>query len=110
MVARQRITLAGFAIMYFGDETAHLSLLAVEPAFQRKRLGRQLVHWLESSAMVAGIFLVNLEVRECNHGARCFYRRLGYQETGRLRRYYNGAEDAVRLSHDLRIDRVQSAI
>lgn len=109
LVARHSIPLTGFAIMYFGDEAAHLNLLAVEPAYQRKRLGKQLVRWLESSAMVAGIFVVNLEVRACNHGARRFYRGLGYRETGLLQCYYDGAEDAVRLSHDLRIDRIQNA-
>lgn len=110
LVARLEQRIIGFAIMYFGDETAHLNLLAVEPAYQRARLGKRLVRWLESSAMVAGTFVVNLEVRACNHGARRFYRRLGYRETGWLSRYYNGTEDAVRLSHDLQIDRTQNAI
>ena len=99
--------LIGFAIMYFGQDTAHLNLLAVDTAYQRCGLGQRLVHWLEKSAVVAGTFIISLEVRERNYVARRFYRRLGYEETGRLSRYYGGSEDAVRMSHDLRLYRME---
>ncbi|MEO8444553.1 MAG: GNAT family N-acetyltransferase, partial [Gammaproteobacteria bacterium] len=39
--------LAGFAIMHFGDDIAHLNLLAVGSRWQRRGLGRRLVDWLE---------------------------------------------------------------
>jgi len=32
--------LAAFAIMHFGDEVAHLNLLAVAPDYRRQGLGR----------------------------------------------------------------------
>jgi len=95
--------LAGFAIMHFGDEAAHLNLLAVEPAYQRRGIGRYLVNWLEESAITAGTFMVSLEVRADNIGALNFYRELGYQETGLIPDYYSGMCDAALLARDLSV-------
>jgi len=104
LAARDRRRLAGFAIMEFYDEHAHLSLLAVQPGYQRLGIGRQLVEWLESSARVAGTFAIQLELRASNAGARRFYERLGYRETGRKPAYYGGREDALRMLHDLAVN------
>jgi ribosomal-protein-alanine N-acetyltransferase len=94
--------LAAYAIMHFGDDIAHLNLLAVDSRWQRRGLGRRLVEWLEQSAMTAGTFTLCLEVRARNPVAQLFYRELGFEETGRVPRYYSGREDAIRLSRDLR--------
>ena len=91
-----------FAIMHFGDETAHLNLLAVEPEYQRIGVGRRLVVWLEESALTAGITRINLELRAGNHAAQQFYRSLGYHETGVVPGYYRGLESAIRMAHPLR--------
>jgi ribosomal-protein-alanine acetyltransferase len=101
LAARDRRRLAGFAIMEFYDEHAHLSLLAVQPGFQKRGLGRQLLEWLEASARTAGIFTVQLELRAANDAARRFYERLGYREVGRRPAYYAGREDALRMRHEL---------
>ena len=102
LTAQTRHRPVGFAIMYFGDEAAHLNLLCVERDKQRHGVGRMLVSWLEQSAVVAGTFDVNLEVRASNNKARLFYRALGYHELGEVPGYYNGIEDAIRMAHDLR--------
>src|SRR5215217_2288044 len=77
LVARAGDNLAGFAIMRYGDDDAHLDLLAVAPFYRRAGVGRQLVLWLEKCAVVAGIFNVALELRAKNEGAQLFYERLG---------------------------------
>ena len=101
VTARDRGLIAGFAIMEFLDQDAHLSLLAVRPGYRQRGVGRRLLDWLESSARTAGIFLVRLELRESNDGARHFYAKLGYREVGKRRAYYSGREDAVLMTHDL---------
>lgn len=95
-------TLAGFAIMHFGDDIAHLNLLAVDSRWQRRGLGRRLVEWLEQTAITAGTFSLCLEVRARSPVAQLFYREMGFTETGRVPRYYSGREDALRLTKDLR--------
>jgi len=101
LLARAEGRVAGFAVMYFGSEEAHLNLLAVGPAYRRAGLGRRLVVWLEQSALVAGISVVYLEVRASRVGAQTFYRRLGYRCIGRVSGYYRGREAAIQMAHDL---------
>jgi ribosomal-protein-alanine N-acetyltransferase len=93
--------IAGFAIMRYGDDDAHLDLLAVTPRFRRLGVGRQLLEWLEKCAVVAGIFSVALEVRALNDGAQLFYKRMGYRTLVQLPGYYQGIEAALRMGRDL---------
>ncbi len=101
ITARDARRLAGFAIMEFLDDRAHLSLLAVQPGYQRMGVGRGLLEWLHASARTAGTFLVHVEVRAGNEPAMAFYKRLGFHEAGARRGYYGGREDAVRMACDL---------
>jgi ribosomal-protein-alanine acetyltransferase len=103
LTARDGEHLAGFAIMQFGDERAHLSLLAVRPDCQRQGVARRLLQWLTESALTAGIASIHLELRETNLGARRFYLRQGYAETGRIPGYYRGVETSVRMQREIRI-------
>jgi ribosomal-protein-alanine N-acetyltransferase len=103
LTARVEGVLVGFAIMHFKDDEAHLNLLAVEPGYRRAGIGRSLLCWLEESAVVAGIFLISLEVRADNSEALKFYADLGYQETGLIPRYYDDRFDAALLARDLRV-------
>ncbi|MSQ48675.1 MAG: GNAT family N-acetyltransferase [Deltaproteobacteria bacterium] len=93
---------AGFAIMQFYEEDAHLNLFAVDPQYRRCGIGRKLLLWLEETARVGGIFTINLEVRADNFGGRAFYRALGYHEVRTIPGYYSGREAAIRMTRDLR--------
>ncbi len=94
--------IAGFAVMKFDLDHAHLNLLAVQPIARRQGIARALLNWLEKTAMIAGICTISLEVRAQNRGGRNFYAALGYQELARLPRYYSGRETAYRLRKTLR--------
>jgi len=109
LAARLHGCLGGFAIMQFGDDRAHLNLLAVDSAHQRRGLGRRLMVWLHESALVAGTFLLTLELRATNTSARRFYEALGYRADGVTPGYYQGREDALRMSLDLRVGRSLTA-
>lgn len=103
LVAREQRSLVGFAVMQFGEISAHLGLLGVVPSRHRNGVGRRLLNWLERSAAIAGTFLVQLEVRESNQVARDFYASLGYREVGLVRGYYQGCESAVQMNRDLTV-------
>src|SRR2546426_5643948 len=75
VVVRQGDSLVGFAIMKYGEEEAHVLLLAVHPAHRRKGAGSTLLSWLEATARVAGIDLIRLEARAQNAGAISFYQK-----------------------------------
>ena len=102
LAAHAQAVLAGFAIMDFGDERAHLVLLAVHPLQRRRGIGRALVEWLLESARTAGMASIHLELRAGNEAARRFYRALGFAETVLMPRYYGGREAAMRMIRVLR--------
>jgi [ribosomal protein S18]-alanine N-acetyltransferase len=103
IVARRERHVAAFAIMHFGDDVAHLNLLAVAPEHRRQGIGSQLMDWLTTTAIEAGVFRINLEVRTQNEAARSFYERLGFAQLGLVQGYYQGREAALRMSRRLEI-------
>jgi ribosomal protein S18 acetylase RimI-like enzyme len=108
LTARSGAKLTGFAIMRYRDDTAHLNLLAVDPAYRRQGVGRRLIEWLEETALTAGTFVIGLELRESNEAARAFYRALGYRELGQIAGYYQGVEAAIRMVRDVRASCAQT--
>ena len=109
IVAVREADRAGFAIMKYGDEEAHLVLLAVTPEHGRRGVGSAMVDWLEASARIAGIARVTLEARAGNAAARSFYEQLGYTSTQLLPGYYIGRETSVRMVKHLHLERTGAA-
>jgi ribosomal protein S18 acetylase RimI-like enzyme len=97
----------GFAIMEFGDERAHLVLLAVRPSNRRSGIGQRMLDWLLDSARCAGIASIHLELRASNDAARRFYRAMGFYETVLVPGYYRSGEGrkegALRMLRVLRV-------
>jgi [ribosomal protein S18]-alanine N-acetyltransferase len=105
LTARYGATTAGFAIMRYGDDVAHLNLLAVDPAHRRRGVARKIMMWLEETALTAGTFIIGLELRATNEAALAFYATLGYRELGRVSGYYQGIESAIRMARGVRTSR-----
>ena len=103
VTARDGTPLGGFAILQFGEERAHLSLLAVRPEYRRQGVARRMLLWLTESALTAGIASIHLELRETNLDARGFYLDQRFAETVRIPGYYRGGETAVRMLRDIRV-------
>jgi ribosomal-protein-alanine N-acetyltransferase len=101
IAARAGDRIAGFGIMRYGDDDAHLDLLGVDHHYRRGGVGRRLVEWLEKPALVAGISAVFLEVRARNRAGQAFYERLGYRKLARIAGYYEGRESAIRMGREL---------
>lgn len=100
-VAHEADLLVGFGIMHYGDEKAHLSLLAVHPARREHGVGGKLLDWLEACARTAGCERIEAEARADNQGALAFYGLRGFRRFGTLRGYYEGRIDAFRLAKSL---------
>ena len=105
--AGARGAITGFAIMEFGDERAHLVLLAVRPSHRRLGIGQRLLEWLVESARVAGMASIHLELRSNNDAARRFYRAMSFYETVLVPGYYRSGEGrkegALRMLRVLRV-------
>lgn len=101
IVATHGRRIVGFASMHYREERAHLLLLAVANDWQRRGIGSALWRWLETTALVAGVRFIHLEVRERNRAAQRFYRALGFTAEETVRGYYRGVESAVRMRCEL---------
>jgi ribosomal-protein-alanine N-acetyltransferase len=97
VVAKDSRGLAGFGIMIYREQTAHLCLFAVRPDSRRRGVGSALLAWLERVAQVAGVQRLSLEARHDNAVAIAFYREHGYRTAGVIAGMYQGVEDGVRL-------------
>jgi ribosomal-protein-alanine N-acetyltransferase len=103
IVVREGEMLAGFAIMKYREEDAHLLLMAVHPLRRRQGVAAALLDWLEVTARVAGIASIRVEARETNFAARQFYGKHGYRQVELVRGYYENRDDAVVLKRLLRV-------
>lgn len=73
-----------------------LENIVVAPEVRGQGVGRRLMEALLARADQANSHSVFLEVRESNAPARGLYEKLGFQQTGRRRCYYNNPlEDAI---------------
>jgi ribosomal-protein-alanine N-acetyltransferase len=96
--------IAGFGIMFYADDDAHLLLFAVRPEFQRCGIGSALLLWLEQAARSAGASRIRVEARRDNEGARNFYSEHGYHERAIRPGMYSGLVAGLRLEKWLRAE------
>ena len=87
------IGMTGFWLI--ADE-AHISTLAVHPAWRRYGLGEWLLLHLLEQAQALGAIVATLEVRPSNQAALRLYQKYDFQEQGRRVHYYSdNGEDAL---------------
>lgn len=90
--------MAAFAITQVVLDEATLFNIAVDPAWQRQGLGRQLLEHLIGELEKRGVLTLWLEVRASNTAAIALYESLGFNEATIRRNYYptaQGREDAI---------------
>ncbi|MEZ2231137.1 ribosomal protein S18-alanine N-acetyltransferase [Microcoleus sp.] len=89
-------TLIGIGCLWAILEEAHIIMLAIHPQFQRQGLGQALLLALLKSAGDRQLERSTLEVRESNLAAVSLYKKFGFKEAGRRKRYYEDTgEDAL---------------
>lgn len=76
----------------------HINSLAVDPAWRRRGIARQLLHYVIAESTAGGASSATLEVRASNEPARRLYEGLGFHVEGVRRDYYRDPrEDALIL-------------
>ena len=95
-------TLAGFAASHYVMDEAELRNMAVDPAYQRQGIGRELLAEATRRLAEQGVTWIYLEVRASNISAQKFYYSAGFTLRSRRMDYYNNPrEDALVLSLDI---------
>lgn len=91
-----RPMLIGVGCLWAILEEAHIIMLAIHPSFQRQGLGQALLLALLKSAHDRQLERSTLEVRDSNLAAVSLYKKFGFKEAGRRKRYYEDTgEDAL---------------
>lgn len=90
----------GYVLASLRKDAGHILSIAVKRDFRRRGIGSELMRGILEVFYRKGIRRVDLEVRESNHSALEFYRKLGFQEKGLIKGYYRDGDDAVMMSRD----------
>ena len=89
--------LIGMGCLWAILDEAHITILGIDPDYQRLGLGRWLLTHLLRSASDRGLTHATLEVRESNQIAIALYQSFGFRVAGERRRYYDDDESALIL-------------
>jgi len=82
--------------MWLVLDEAHVTNVAVHPAYRGRHIGRALMLELIRRAKARGATRMTLEVRPSNTVARSLYKSLGFVEKGIRKKYYqDNKEDAI---------------
>lgn len=107
MIAEGEGGIAGFAIVAVraerGARIGHIVTLDVDPARRRHGVGKLLMDALMERCREDGAAVMRLEVAVDNESAIRFYRRLGFEATGRIRGFYMGKLDALVMERGLAV-------
>lgn len=96
LVARLRRHVLGYLGMFHNQTDAHVTTIAVDPAWQRRGIGTRLLVAAARAAVERGCHNLTLEVRVSNDGAQDLYRRFGFVPAGVRAAYYpDNREDAL---------------
>lgn len=92
-LARGRATgqAVGFSLTRSVADETELLLIAVDPAHQRRGIGRLLLDDFVEQARAQGTQRAHLEVRDGNQ-AMTMYRDAGFAQVGRRRKYYHAPD------------------
>lgn len=95
VVEEENRAVAYVSLRFVLDE-GYLNNIAVLPDYRRRGYARALLNTLADEARELGLSFLTLEVRAGNEPAKALYRSLGYEMTGRRRRFYRDpVEDAL---------------
>ncbi len=95
LVGEQEDGPAGFCILSIGDGVGEVVAVAVDPLWQGRGIGRQLMQAIVEDARGMGLRLLILKTATRNLSAQGMFRRIGFEETGRVAGYYAGGQSAI---------------
>jgi [ribosomal protein S18]-alanine N-acetyltransferase len=106
VAARVEGLVVGYAGLMYSLDEAHVTTIAVDPAWHRHKIGSRLLANLAWASRSYGAQHLTLEVRVSNLGAQAMYHRFGFETEGLRKNYYAETnEDALIMwAHDIDTD------
>ena len=95
-LAEELEQIVGYAGMWMMVDDAHVTTIAVDPAYRGEGIGELLIVDLIDHASLLGASTVTLECRVSNAVAQALYRKYTFRNAGIRKRYYSDdGEDAL---------------
>lgn len=95
-IARADEQIVGYCGMWVILDEAHITTIAVDPAFRGMHVGERLLVGLIDASVERGARWMTLEVRRSNLTAQKLYKKYGFREIGTRKGYYSdNREDAI---------------
>lgn len=101
IVAENQKQILGYAIGFVDKNIARIDSIAVDPKYQRKKIGQSLTKYLLADFNKNKAKFIKLEVRTTNQPAIKFYQKFGFKITKTLKKYYRDAAPAYLMKKDL---------
>jgi len=96
VVARVGGAVVGYAGLMLTGDDAHVTTIAVDPEWQRHKIGTRLLAFLARESLRRGARNLTLEVRVSNQPAQGMYLQFGFKPAGIRKGYYQETnEDAL---------------
>ncbi|MGH2739975.1 MAG: ribosomal protein S18-alanine N-acetyltransferase [Actinomycetota bacterium] len=106
LVALAAGEVVGYGGMMWHGEECHITTLAVDPEWRRRKVGSRVLHVLVVRARELGADSISLEVRTANWPAQRMYGQFGFRPIGVRKGYYQETgEDALIMW----VDEIRSA-
>jgi ribosomal-protein-alanine N-acetyltransferase len=88
VVARHEGEVVGYAGMMFTGLEAHITNIAVDPAYHGRKIGSRLLFSIVTEAIARGAKVFSLEVRVSNQPAQRMYEKFGFKTMNVRKGYY----------------------
>ncbi|HEY9701996.1 MAG TPA: ribosomal protein S18-alanine N-acetyltransferase [Allocoleopsis sp.] len=85
--------LIGITCCWLILDEAHITLLGIHPDYRQQGLGKHLLKVLLDTAKNKGILRATLEVRISNEVAIALYHKLGFNDVGLRKNYYQNPDE-----------------
>ena len=118
-VARVEGFVIGYAGLMMSADEGHITTIAVDPNWQRRKIGTRLLLVAAREAIRRGARALTLEVRMSNRAAQELYRAFGFRPAGVRKNYYAEtnedalvmwAEDVDSTDYRLRLAAIEARI
>ena len=96
-MVKNRFSVVGLGCHWEIVDESHITVLAIDPVYHRRGLGRWLLIHLLEDACRRQLQRATLEVRASNSRALALYESFGFEALGTRKRYYPDGEDALIL-------------
>ncbi len=90
----------GFIGMWNISGEGNITNVAVHPDFRRQGIGEILVNEMIAFLEKNKLLFLTLEVNEKNFSAYSLYKKCGFYEIGRRKKYYDNQFDAILMQYD----------